>query len=554
MIMKLPENELVMIDNYRSAYGEGGYYAHAAKLPVENALAEWDVSKQNLYHLLGNQFIIKKEVTFSESEEILRDKLESNEAIGAFRRNFNECVAHGGHPELIGHRYDLMNLVSWQSLVTNKYNDITFEIKIPTEKNPYKIVSGCKSVKALGHLAKAYNIEGYEGFRLAHSMVFNQKKLKGSLCLSIHPLDFMTMSDNNSDWTSCMSWINEGEYHLGTIEMMNSPCVVIAYLESSVPMKLENSSWSNKKWRSLYVVDEHIITEIKNYPYQSDALSSEVLEWLRELVKTNWGWTQFDKPITLHNGKQAKKDDFKMTFRFKTYYMYNDFGCKDYHLCLIGKDDDKQHIIRYSGLPTCIWCGGEITTNCDRPTDCVLCENCCDDIGGTYCTCCEERIRGDIYWINDDPVCEYCYNNEGSRDAITDDTVWSADLSNLYMPLYQNKEEVIALMNSNDHEKKAEWFANVPMVNIGSVDFDVGVPRYFSKWYSFDNKRKSPWSYSGFISEDWSIVFLEDLTDRGKELFYNNADEINDAKTPRWNYNSCEEWINDIKKENEKND
>ena len=39
------------------------------------------------------------------------------------------------------------------------------------------------------------------------------------------------MSDNDYGWDSCMGWMNEGEYRLGTVEMMNSPCIVVAYID-----------------------------------------------------------------------------------------------------------------------------------------------------------------------------------------------------------------------------------------------------------------------------------------------------------------------------------
>ena len=60
------------------------------------------------------------------------------------------------------------------------------------------------------------------------------------------------MSDNNSGWESCMSWRNNGCYRRGTVEMMNSPYVIVAYLmleelvsvlENSANMGLPVPSW-----------------------------------------------------------------------------------------------------------------------------------------------------------------------------------------------------------------------------------------------------------------------------------------------------------------------
>lgn len=541
---RLSNDEINMIDSYRREYGEGSYYAHTSPAPVKDMLREWDCAKEEMYHLLGDNLIIKREVEFTENEGRIFDKLSSDPAITQFRINFNECVAHGGHPELIGHRYDLMNLVSYDFLARNRYGEIPFEVQIPNEKHPYKIAEGCKVIKALGHFAEAYDIPGFEEFRIAHSMIFNQKKLKGNLCLSIHPLDFMTMSDNASDWTSCMSWVEEGEYHLGTIEMMNSPCVIEAYLESSNPMTIDGHPWSNKKWRSLYVINNKIITEIKGYPYQSDEMSNNVLEWLRELVKTNFGWEQFTGEITTHDGHRTQNNDFKMTFNFQTYYMYNDFGCKDHHQCLIGEDDHENHKIRYSGQPTCVWCGGLIDTNSDHSTDCLLCGNCSDEANGQYCSCCEERIRGEIWWIGDEPLCESCYDNETSEDTLTGDRVWNNDLINLYLMVKANKEETCNYLENLSDEDKVKFFKGAETLAIETANPDNGVGKYYKGYETLDKPIKNWWG-TNYRHEEFPVVFMEDLTERGKELFYREADAYTNTDTPCWEYPSAEDWFKD---------
>ena len=37
-----------------------------------------------------------------------------------------------------------------------------------------------------------------------------------------------------------------------------------------------NLEWNNKKWRSLYIVDENFITNIKGYPYQHNEFDIEI--------------------------------------------------------------------------------------------------------------------------------------------------------------------------------------------------------------------------------------------------------------------------------------
>jgi hypothetical protein len=128
-----------------------------------------------------------------------------------------------------------------QNKITRLYNDKeSLSFVSPKDGSKVTITLGMKFMKALGKVVEAYNLdqEMFEEFRIAHSQILNDKKLSGRLCLSIHPLDYMTMSDNESDWGSCMSWREGGCYRRGTVEMMTSPVVVVAYLKSEIDMNL----------------------------------------------------------------------------------------------------------------------------------------------------------------------------------------------------------------------------------------------------------------------------------------------------------------------------
>jgi hypothetical protein len=76
-------------------------------------------------------------------------------------------------------------------------------------------------------------MEDFKKWQTWLSTICTVKEYKTNLVLSIHPIDFMTSSDNASGWTSCMNWRDDGGYSSGTIEMMNSNMVIIAYLENN---------------------------------------------------------------------------------------------------------------------------------------------------------------------------------------------------------------------------------------------------------------------------------------------------------------------------------
>ena len=73
--------------------------------------------------------------------------------------------------------YNLRRLVDFTELATNVYEGETCELTVDLEK-PIKVQHGCKNTRVLGKIADAYKLPHFEDFRLAHSQVLNQKKLK----------------------------------------------------------------------------------------------------------------------------------------------------------------------------------------------------------------------------------------------------------------------------------------------------------------------------------------------------------------------------------------
>ena len=371
----------------------------------------WEQYKsQYLFRLFGEQLILSKEVTYKKDINELEDELDEAlfwyESKGyKFVQAFKQLMAQGGIYQYHDYLDDLITLCA---LAENIYHGKSFSLPLPNGKE-LSVNEGCKVSRILGKIAAELNLPGYEEFRIAHSQVLNQKQLKGMLYLSIHPLDYMTMSDNDCGWSSCMSWMDEGEYRRGTVEMMNSPMVVVAYLANPKDnMNLNGFKWSNKKWRELFIINSDIITGVKGYPYQNSFLETIVCDWLRELAITNLGLEYYDKIVTYHNYRDFDFEDRTYNIRFYTDAMYNDFGSRS-HLAYLNPNanNPKNMCFNYSGPSMCMHCGQE-TDNFDGES-CMICGNCddsrrCDECGDRY-------DRRDLYELDGCFYCEYCYNN-----------------------------------------------------------------------------------------------------------------------------------------------
>ena len=452
LFAKLPENEVSQLHRYLDSYSGG---SAIGREHMDHYLRYWNDNKINFYRMFGEQFILRKEVLFEKPFDELEDEMDSairwgSELVKRFCKEFKATIDEklcGPGSKLACMRYELMSFVdNMAMLVDNCYNGdaITIPAEYTATKRAMQINKGCKVSKMVGKISDALGIkisscvcpncgridiegnkcpycgnenceekDGYEAFRQAHSLVLNQKKIKGTLCLSIHPLDFLTMSDNDCGWTSCMSWMEEaGDYRMGTVEMMNSPCVVIAYIEAKDKMWVCGNDWSNKRWRQLYIVTPELILGNRQYPFESDVLQGAAIKWLRDLANPVPGYGPYaEEASQIRNNAWNTIGDLKIHFNLYTSYMYNDvYDCRLAYVAPHRLEDENRYDLCFSGPAVCASCGDDIEYDTVEAHN-VICRKC---DGHWRCDCCGDYHSeyDSCYEVGDYLYCDWCYHNE----------------------------------------------------------------------------------------------------------------------------------------------
>lgn len=433
--------------------------------PLPHYLRYWEENKTNLFKLLDGQLIYQKRLNILKSKDMLADDLgqaiynygsAGNEFYDAFstacwdyeepcRNSWNrrtkfddirprneKAVAAFESRKASGR--NLHALISTNALISNLYMGETVDIIGLDGETVYTLKTGCKVSKALGKIAKMWDLPGYENFRIAHSMVLNQKNFHGTLNLSIHPLDFMTMSDNNSNWSSCMSWMERGDYRMGTVEMMNSPYVVVAYLASdNKPLQIgynESECWNNKKWRELFIVSDQIMIGVKGYPYFAEELEATTLKILRELAEKNLGWTQFPETLCkVSNNHYNQIEDRKIFVNLWANYMYNDLHSE--HQAYVSDICDGRIEFSFSGPAVCVECGDVVDYSDAIDPSWLQCHNCCPYV---RCEECGDWIHeDDACYLGDGTYCRYCFDEIATSCEICDEAVHIGDVENIHL-------------------------------------------------------------------------------------------------------------------------
>lgn len=399
--------------------------------------------------MFGNNFILEQPVTITRPEQDIEDELTDaldEDEMSAFVKDFGNLSINGRGPLRImycdgdyGDYYTIFSLASSPYYLTHPYdfpNPIYFPL--PNGKE-VKFEKGCNVIRMLGKIARAYEIDSFENYRLKHSQILNNKSLSGNLCLSIHPLDFMTMSDNDCDWETCMNWQQNGCFRSGTVECMNSDCVIVAYLKSKYDMSIPGGTWNSKKWRSLFIVKDNVITSIKGYPYLSSELNHKVLEWLRELSGREYGPVidyQYDE-CNIYPINDGEDPLYSIIFTTEGHHMYNDFGYQEHSGIFCsdeaikwqkGKMRYEYPCICYAGPLVCLHCGS-VDDECDEEEE-LLCADCTCTV---TCACCGERITGDVFRLDDYFFCADCYDDCRLEDPISGEDCYEPRAIKLYL-------------------------------------------------------------------------------------------------------------------------
>ena len=493
-------DDVELIRGYINRYG--GSYNGESYLPADmmpHFLRYWSKNKAPLYEMFGQKFILRKEVSFDRDPEQMADELDetirySDPIAKAFRAQYDRFIwdLHLNYDD----RYELRRFAcDCDMLAANEYNGAPFVISgdLTIDNRPLQINTGVKAVKMLGKICKALGfsvtaykcpecghveftttddnkcsfcghnetplekIDGYEAFRRTHSLILNQKKIRGTMCLSIHPLDYITMSDNDCGWQSCMQWMEEaGDYRLGTIEMMNSAYCVVAYVEAreTMPLWSTDTRWSNKRWRQLLMITPEMLLGNKQYPYFSDNLQGTALKWLRDLanagdyrcVENHKRYGPYEEEaLQIVNNTWNNVGTEKVYVKFWFDYMYNDIY--DQRMAFIVRNWKTDRIeYNLSGPAVCTNCGADIYYDDEIEPSWTVCRNCS---GEWRCASCGEWHCGEPYYAadNDSPYCEYCYETYLDNCEVCGDRV--VELQHIYIEILPNADEEHEFCNWN---------------------------------------------------------------------------------------------------------
>ena len=195
----------------------------------------------------------------------------------------NECAKQERFDRFIREIWEFRHLQDF--LRENKAN--FFENRVVKEYSaPYGTVRrGMKIIKAFKLFFKD-NDCNLKRLQDEASAILNEDKIEGKFCISIHPLDYISISDNDHNWHSCHAL--DSDYRAGNLSYMADKHTVVCYVKTGSDRKISNFPesvpWNSKKWRVLLFFDKacDFVMASKQYPLQSD----EALGYFQKVYET----------------------------------------------------------------------------------------------------------------------------------------------------------------------------------------------------------------------------------------------------------------------------
>lgn len=310
---------------------------------IESVLFEWSHNKLQLYRAFGNNLRVVKEVEVTGDHSFVRKEIYNKKQKEVFPIVLSRQLCEKQAPQNVIEYCDRLRSTDW---LANGFTKC--EIKLPSGR---KIPVGTRVMRAYGTVMREFNIhnEWFESFKNTISEARTKatnRKIK--LTFSIHPVDFLLMSQNSNGWSSCFA--PGHEQARSVIELMNAASCLLVYVDNEdVPFEINGRKLPNMVWRTTAYVNNEMVLMGKSYPFKDSRLTEQAINIVANLVKF-----QSDGQLRF-----ATSDEETLQSIMRCPGTWSDFWfdpeCEDF---MYYRHKDRVHPkIFINNEPTCMCCG-----------------------------------------------------------------------------------------------------------------------------------------------------------------------------------------------------
>lgn len=315
--------------------------------------------------------------------------------------------------------------ISLRTAVSEYSNTLSEQaLEVIRTQGGIKCATGQKTSRIIGKLCRQFGVDGHERYNAVFAQLsdsLNPLQMLKTALLSLHPCDFLEMSNKDNTWISCHN-LENGSYQAGALSYMTDDVSMIFYTID--PGTTDHFYRVPRRSRQMFFYKDGMLFQSRLYP--SDL--SEPMDLYRSIVQK-----AIAVCLNVPNRwllKKKREDVNSYCSSGEGSRQYPDYN---YHgnVSLLKAIPEHSHFV--IGRPSlCVCCGrayktGQLKCNCE---DIVVCKDCGQTVSmrnaryidGAYhcnaclhiCGVCGGMIQGTMYPAYDRhshlvEICESCY-------------------------------------------------------------------------------------------------------------------------------------------------
>jgi hypothetical protein len=238
------------------------------------------------------------------------------------------------------------------------------------ENAKIKCVVGEKTSRIIGKICRKFELDHHERYNNVFAQLsdaLNPIQIPRTAVLSVHPCDFLEMSNKDNTWTSCHNLV-DGSYQGGTLSYMIDPVSMIFFTVD--PNVTECFYRAQRRTRQMFFYKDNCLFQSRLYPNASDEINEQNRSLIHKIFATCLGvpnlWVL-----------KTKREDLTCIESAEESAQYADYDYQGNLSFFKGTPEKVKMII--GKKPICVCCGLPFVAHrgikCGCP-DMVVCQDC----------------------------------------------------------------------------------------------------------------------------------------------------------------------------------
>jgi hypothetical protein len=286
-----------------------------------------------------------------------------------------------------------------------------------------KCVAGQKRSRTINKICQKYGTDKHADYNVAFAKLadaLNPLTLERKALLSVHPCDFLEMSNRENSWKSCHN-LDDGEWRAGPLSYLSDNCSMVFYTIDGD--KVKHYYDAPKITRQIFSYSGGILLQSRLYPCtRDDGARQNYRNIVQHAIATC---------LDIPNFWELKTSREKIEKYIETHpdaLHYPDYDYEQYYATVSLIKDMHVTQLTIGNAPLCLVCGDVVTTHesicCDDCGDDTMyfCHQCGAEIPAGY----ERESDGHYYCFHCGGLCHWCDHYHSTYDltpAYTNDGV-----------------------------------------------------------------------------------------------------------------------------------